>query len=394
MKTLRILVLLPCLIWAQPEFFGYFESEADVMQLGSNRYSYGYNKLRLDVEARPNDHVLIGANISAQKYWGKTNWNVFDFIPGYESSGMTMSFDLPDTLLLDNMYMKLSFPILDLTLGRQQISPGVGYAWNPTDIYNTKSLMDPSYEQTGVNAIRALLQLGDRSSFNAIISTDENPGNTIKQLQLKSGIGRFDVSLSAAKFGWKTARAYAYNYDELDQRTLLGGSIVGEIAGLGLWGEFGYNEVDYVDDPIFWAASFVYPGQMPDSFSEYLIGVDHTFDNSLYTLCEYFHNGYGVAKKNEVFLSDYLYTLAGESHSLMQDYGFLYLMHPTFDYVSLSTLAIANFNDKSGTIAPQLDWNAFEDTDISVQVSWSWGTDDTEFGIQDWGLRLRLRSNF
>ncbi|MEA3287249.1 MAG: hypothetical protein U9Q77_07730, partial [Candidatus Marinimicrobia bacterium] len=65
-----------------------------------------------------------------------------------------------------------------------------------------------------------------------------------------------------------------------------------------------------------------------------------------------------------------------------------------FDFVGLSAIAITNFNDGSGSIGPQVDWNVFENTNISLQGNLSWGEDDTEFGLQDWGLRLRLLGNF
>ena len=53
MRLILLLVSLPMLLWSQPEFFGYFESEATAMQVGGKNYGFGFNKLRLDVEARP-----------------------------------------------------------------------------------------------------------------------------------------------------------------------------------------------------------------------------------------------------------------------------------------------------------------------------------------------------
>jgi hypothetical protein len=111
-------------------------------------------------------------------------------------------------------------------------------------------------------------------------------------------------------------------------------------------------------------------------------------------MAEYLHNGFGGANKDDLSLFDYFASLQGQTHSLMQDYVFFYIMHPTFDLVSLSALVIANFNDNSGTFAPQLDWNVFQNTNISLQNSLFWGAEDTEFGLQDWGLRLRVRSDF
>lgn len=392
MKLLGVLLLIPCIIMAQPQFFGYFESEVDMLQMGSENYAFGYNKFRLDVEARPSDNVLIGANINAQHYWGKTSWNVFDFIPGNDNPGAVLNFELPDTILLDNVYMRLRFSKLDITLGRQQISPGVGYAWNPTDIFNSKSLLDPSYEQTGVTALRIDIPLLERSTLSAVLSPEENWKTSARQLWLKYGVGRFDLSVTAAAYQWETLRSLLYGYGPIDQRSLLGGSIVGELLGWGVWSEYGHNEVEYRGAVPATVDAYLEKPEGP--FDEFVVGTDHTFDNSLYVLFEYLHNENGVKNKADLTFLDYSRSLEGTSESLMQDYGFLYLMHPTFDFVSLSALVIANFNDNSGTLAPQLDWDVFQNTNISLQSSISWGAEDTEFGLQDWGLRLRVRSNF
>lgn len=404
MKRLVLLLVMPFAIWAQPEFFGYFESEADVMQLGSEQYTFGYHKFRLGVEARPSDNVLIGANINVQQYWGQTTWNLLDFLPRhlwmsiFNPDPLSCTIILPaeipitlaDTLFLDNFYARISLAGLDLTLGKQQLSPGVGYAWNPTDIFNTKTLLDPSYEQTGVLSIRADLPLDGRSTLSAVIQPEHGWENTLRQFWLKSGAGHFDFEGTVAQFKYQTLHSVSVGNDNGDSRTLIGGSVVGELLGWGAWTELAYNTLD--DDGLIESQANLIP--IAEPFTELVFGLDHTFDNGLYLLSEYFYNDYAASAKEELTYFDYMASLGGESHSLMQDYGFLYIMHPTFDYVTLEALAIANFNDNSGIFAPQLDWNVFEDTNISLQGSLSWGDDDTEFGLQDWGLRLRLVSNF
>ena len=393
-KTLTlifILILGPQDLWGQAEFFGYYESEADILQLSGSGYSFGYNKFRLDIEARPGDNVLIGANMNIQKYWGQTTWDLLDFLPDstwrpvLQNEALPpqywvyeLPFSIPDTILLDNMYMRINYSILDLTLGRQQISPGVGYAWNPTDIFNTKTLLDPSYEQTGVSAIQADFTLAPRFTVNTILQPEDTWDNSTRQIGLKTGLGSFDLELTAAKYNWDlSVLGLTGLQKQTGKRTLIGGSFVGEIWDWGIWAEGAHNQIS--------------PGS---DFNELVVGVDHTFDNSLYLLVEGLHNEFGAAQQSDLDLNAYLQSLNGEVHSLMQDYVFVYLMHQTFDYVSFSGIAFANLNDKSGTIGPRIDWNIFEDTNIFLQASYSWGEDDTEFGLQDWGLRLRLVSNF
>jgi hypothetical protein len=395
MKQL-ILALLPFVLVGQPEFFGYFESEGVISKMGSKTYLYGFNKLRLDIEARPNDNVLIGANINVQKYWGKTKWNVYDFIPGYQNSGFEWNLELPDTILLDNMYVRVNFPLADLTAGRQQISPGVGYAWNPTDIFNTKSLMDPSYEQTGVGVLRAEVPLPGSFALDAVIKPQDDWEHATKQFWLNTGLGRFDLAVTMAKFTWQRVpfESIDYNFGVKIDRLLRGATFVGEIFGLGVWSEYAAYTLDnglYGYCPVCDVPDL---SEMTSAFDEWVVGLDYTFENSLYILGEYFHNGYGSSKKSKLTLNDYFLALEGVTRSLMQDYTFFYIMHPTFDYTSLSAIIFANMNDMSGVVSPMIDWNIHEDTNISAQGGLAWGKDDSEFGLQDWSLTLNITSSF
>jgi hypothetical protein len=66
----------------------------------------------------------------------------------------SISKPLLDEMYLDNIYLRTSFQLFDFTIGKQPISLGTGYAWNPLDIFNRKDLIDPTYEQAGINALR------------------------------------------------------------------------------------------------------------------------------------------------------------------------------------------------------------------------------------------------
>jgi hypothetical protein len=61
-----IIFLFTGIASAQVDIFGYYESEYDHIQLANKSYNFGYNKLRLDLESRPNENVMVGANINFQ----------------------------------------------------------------------------------------------------------------------------------------------------------------------------------------------------------------------------------------------------------------------------------------------------------------------------------------
>ncbi|MFC1784258.1 hypothetical protein ACFL0J_01355 [Candidatus Neomarinimicrobiota bacterium] len=387
------IMFLPFVLFSQSNFFGYFEGEFDQLKFTNQTYNYGYNKLRLDFEAHPDNAIIIGANINIQKYFDNTIWNLLDFLPTDIWQPIFQPEDFPeemwitefpivlsDTLFLDNVYLKAGFKHFDLTVGKQQISLGTGYAWNPTDIFNTKQLLDPTYEQTGVNAIRAEIPLKGRTNLDVILSPGKEWKESVKMLQLKTGLGRFDVQGTIGQYTWQRTRfnQTTFSIDEQNNlRTLYGGSIVGELAGAGLWIEGALNKMENIA-----------------VFSEIIFGTDYTFKNGLYIIMEYLRNENGVSSKQNLDINNYLQYFMGETHSLMQDYLFGFLSYPLNNFIQFGLLGFGNLNDNSAALNPQISWNLFQDVDLTMMYSHFMGDENTEFGVQDWGWRIRLRGYF
>jgi len=393
MTKKAFLIFLPCVLFAQTSFFGYYEVEFDQLKFANQTYNYGYNKLRLDFEARSEDAITIGANVNIQKYFDNTSWNLLDFLPMdiwqtiFQPQNVPQEYwitefpiMLSDTLFLDNIYLKAGFRHFDLTVGKQQISLGTGYAWNPTDIFNTKQLLDPTYEQTGVNAIRAEIPIKGRTGMDIILSPGKDWNESVKMLRLKIGLGRFDLHGTIGQYTWERTQFSPTTFlidEQSNLRTLYGGSIVGELAGAGLWIEGAWNQLENQED-----------------FFEAAIGTDYTFENGLYIIMEYLRNENGVSNKENLDINHYLQYFNGETHSLMQDYLFGFLNYPLNDFIQLGLLGFGNLNDNSAAINPQILWNLFQDVDMTIMYSHFIGDNNSEFGVQDWGWRIRLRGYF
>ena len=370
-----IIFLLPVLTFAQVDIFGYYESEYDYLKLQNSDYNFGYNKLRLDLESRPSDQVMIAGNINFQLYHGKTDWDLIDFIPKSIGTDIeSLSFSLKDTLFLDNIYLRTSFSKFDLTIGRQPLSLGTGYAWNPLDIFNRKELMDPTYENPGINALRMEIPMDlDGTHLDAIITPDSTWEMSTKMIQIKKGLGRFDISLNGAYQHHLVPNAEAgYTYENV---YFAGGAFVGEFWEFGLWGE------------TLWSLD------VDDNFGEVVLGTDHTLNNGLYLMCEYLHNSLG-ADEDDLQFDHYMYNYSGETHSLMQNYIFVMGMYNLTDYITSSVVVFGNLDDRSFILAPQIDWDVFEDVSMGVWVSQSIGDENTEFGIQNRVVRFRIRAYF
>ena len=89
-------------------------------------------------------------------------------------------FSFSDQTFLDNAYVMIRMKYADLIVGKQQISLGTGYVWNPTDIFNIKDILDPTYEQPGHNAIRLDIPIGTKYNLTGIYSPDDTWKNSTK----------------------------------------------------------------------------------------------------------------------------------------------------------------------------------------------------------------------
>ncbi len=181
------------------DIYGYFEPQLMAVVIKNQFYQLNTNKLRIDLESDVGDNVAFGANFDFINYFGKTEWNILDYLPDSVSgvvplkqrSFYNLSYD--DRIFLDNAYLKFSFKYADLTFGKQQISLGTGYAWNPTDVFNFKSLLEPTYEQPGHNAIRLDVPIGNEYSIVTIYAPEENLEKSGKLLRLKGKILHFSI---------------------------------------------------------------------------------------------------------------------------------------------------------------------------------------------------------
>ncbi len=366
-------------VQAQIDWFGYAEVETDYLKTPKKDYSFGYGKVRFEFDWSLLENIHIAGNINAEKYFGETKWDLLDFIP-YDSvwtpNGILTTFPVTirDTVYVDNLYSLIHFKSVGITLGRQPISLGTGYAWNPLDIFNQKDLMDPTYEQPGVNALRIEIPIDGRTTVDIIAAEHDSIKTGTKMLQLKTRMGSFDLTLNMAQHHhlfpyWRFVDILTTHHTS----TFFGGSIVGQVGEIGIWSEiFG-------------------PTESTAQYYEFVIGADHTLDNGVYFMAEYFHNTLG-GTDDELSIYHYMNAFSGESKSLMQDYLFAMSIFALNDFVSGTISAIGNLNDKSMILMPQLEWNVFENVNLSLIVSQSFGGKDTEFGIQERAARIRLRA--
>lgn len=372
------------------DLFGYFESQimgADIKNDFIQLYS---NKLRIDLRSELSDAITFAANFNYITYHGKTKWNVLDFlapsirvkIPPALAPFYTIPF--ADRHYLDNAYMKLSIGRFDLTAGKQQISPGTGYVWNPTDLFNTKDLLDPTYEQPGHNAVRLDIALGADYTLTGLYTPEKTWGGSAKMLEFKGRISHFDYAVIGIE---KTWLFHNYNIVDLknmmfpksfEKRRLLGGSLAGELLGLGVWAEYGYNWMELTDD-----------------FSELVLGVDYTFDFQTYCMLEFYRNTMGKTAAEKYTINDWMRWLAAEQKAITRDQIYAFLQHPLTDFISAGISGIYSISDGSLALLPTLNYSLSDNAELLAYLNLYLGRSGTVYGknMGSGGL-VRLRVYF
>lgn len=368
------------------EIFGYYESQLMGTWLDDQLMHVQSNKLRVDLSYAPSDQVQFAANYNTITYHGKTVWNIADYLSPDVTA--TINPDLKSTYVipfmdrqfLDNAYIKLALEKLDVTFGKQQISLGSGYVWNPTDVFNVKDVLDPTYEQPGHNAIRMDMPITSSLGLTALYSPEDNWDESAKLIQLKARIPRFDVSFTAIETEW-----CFHDFTRMDvevqgfagtseKRHLFGGNLEGELFGLGLWAEYAHNRMEHADD-----------------FDEWVVGLNYTFDFQTFVMAEYYHNDLGKSDYKEYQLNDWMRYFSAEQKSISKDQLYTLIQHPVSDFIDVGLMNITSLSDGSLAFVPTLNWSYSENLDITAYANLNIGKTGTAYA-EDTGSGGLLRA--
>ncbi len=372
------------------EIFGYFEPQY-MGTLIRGRYNQLFaNKLRVDIKSVLSEKITFAANINTITYHGKKEWNVLDFLAPDIRSG------IPDALqplyvlpfenqtLLDNAYVRLTMAGFDLTVGKQQISLGTGYVWNPTDVFNIKDVFDPTYEQPGHNAVRLDIPVGHRHTATLLYAPEEAWDQSGKLIRLKGGVGRFDYTLILIEtlrifHDYSRFDSASLNYATLpEKRRLWGGSAVGELLGMGVWAEIALNTME----------------QSPDFF-ELVLGSDYTFDFQTYFMAEYYRNTLGKSDYLSLGLNDWMRFFTSEQKAVTRDQLYALVQHPVTDLLVLGFQNLISLSDGSMAVVPFARYSLSDDAELFAYFNLNIGLEGKTYGrsLGRGGL-LRLRVYF
>jgi len=289
-------------------------------------------------------------------------------------------------LWLDRANVKMALSNADLTAGRQPITFGKAYFWNPLDVFLPFDPLqfDRDYKP-GVDAARLDVSWGPFSGLNLIAVA----GREV------DAYGRFLDNGSFLDTSWYGSAMLAHAFTTYAgwDLALQGGKIYGGYQlGGGLVGEIGPVETR-VEAAYFWAQSGSEPLAGPpagdlieDNFTA-VVGIGHRFDNTLTLQLEYFYNGAGDSHDlNPSFVRFITGNILQMSSNLT---GFL-ISYEFLPILLGQLIWLQSWDDSSSGIQPIISWSATDNIDLLIGANINLGERPTEAPA----MTPKIRSEF
>jgi len=202
---------------------------------------------------------------------------------GYLARGE--SGDWQGRLRLDRLNARLAMPFADLTLGKQAITFGQAYFWNPLDVFSPFDArsFDRDYKP-GVTAVRLDIPLGGFAGINLVHAGDGKRMTGMYRnycrdeqallARMFAGLGGWDISIQGGRI---------YGGSQL------GAGVAGELLGLEVRGESAW----------FWSRRRDFMPSIPgirlidDSFTG-VAGLGRKVSEKVTVEAEYLYNGSGL----------------------------------------------------------------------------------------------------
>ena len=347
--------------------------------------------LRLTAAGRPTDrwnyevHLVsaldyrsTGGEISTAGFGAnggaKTRYRAWDTTYEYIDEKYTSG-----TAWLDRFNVQLHFDAFDLTLGRQAITFGKAYFWNPLDVYLPfdPAQFDRDYKP-GVDAVRLDIPLGDFSglTFTYVMGREVYFGQYVVS----------EPSMDTSWYGSSVLARYYTNFHDWDI-ALQGGKIYGGYQlGFGLVGEVATIQVR-AEAAQFWARD---SRQLPWPFSKDLyesqftgvIGLGRRFESSLDLEFEFLYNDGG--EDNDLAIG----LIRQQAGAVLHVGRYLAGFTASYEFTPLIVgrmAAIHSFSDSSTQLQPSVTWSLGDNTDLLLAATVNLGdrpTIDPLRGVQ------------
>lgn len=378
---ITLLLCVPGRVNAQPDLRvkGYLEHQYSV-SYNDGRWSHlDYDRARVDVSARAGRGTRLSIAPVWQLFRGDTEVALADFLPeALQPFVDEITIPTEDRLFLNHAYLTLRPGPLELTVGKQYLAWGAALAFNPTELFRPKNLLEPTYEREGIGAITARLPLGVLSDVMIGLVPDGSLAESGKLFRLRHHIAGYDVSLLAAVLSESPLPAGITFQDLAEERRFtLGGDVTGELFGIGAWAEAAWSDLG------------------DQQWLEITIGSNYTLAAGTRMMVEYYYNGRGESGR-PYSLSQWAGRLIGVLRSMSKSIVYGTVVHPVDEFqlwnVGMSSLVSAS--DGSLVLIPSVAYAFAENVDLLFNALIYAGNDGTEYAGRRFGAFIRARVYF
>ncbi|MFH1090065.1 MAG: hypothetical protein V1742_00700 [Pseudomonadota bacterium] len=271
-------------------------------------------------------------------------------------------------LWLDRINIKINLPRVDLTIGRQAVTFGKAWFWNPLDVYLPfdPRQFDRDYK-AGVDAVRLDVALGSFSGVNLL-------GVFGRKLDLAGKFVDGDKDLHASWYGSSVLARVFTNFKAWDLALQggkiyggyqLGGGAVGELLGVQVRFETAYFWAD--DSP---KLPFPFQGDLYEDFFTAVIGLGRHFPSSLDLEFELLYNDGGESRDLNLAL------LRFQNHAILQLGRYLAGLTVSYELTPLikgQLAVIHSLSDSSIQVQPTLTWSLSDNADLLLGAGFNFG---------------------
>ncbi len=367
------LAITVALIWraparAQVDLGGYYEHtlqadyHPDVKETVMDA-----SKLRVDFSSGLAGGLLFTGNLNFIVYHGRVSRDIRPFLPPsvraeLEAEGIPATVTLErERHYVDNAFLTWEKGHVRLRAGKQQLSWGPAYAFNPTDLFHRKNQLDPTYEKEGVTALRLDATWGIGGDLTAVWAPGDRFAEAGYALRLATHLAPigYDVALTAHSVTDSTAFDPDTWTPYTQRRRALGLEFSGSLLGLGVWCEGNWNEMEI--EPDFARAAF---------------GFDYTLGSGLYLMAEALYNGRAEAGKPYPVHDWFAYIAYGEP---VGRWWYLAGVSREVSDLTMGSLYFFGTPDGSYVLNPRLDISIAQNADLIIFGGFTFGTDEGAF---------------
>lgn len=355
-------------------------------------YVYDSTRLRVDLDADLPADIKLRSDAVARLFVGETRYFLVNLIPRRSFDDLVArdprwagtindKYALENELYLDNAYAGIPVLKAVLTVGKQPLEQGAGYVWNPTNVFTTKELFDPTYEKQGIISARVIVPIADVASVDLVGAPDGRFERWTYGGRASLRLG--PLSLSAASYVTRVKRTDTEgSMDAMEaamltgadpekailtvgaRRTMVGGDAILDVAGVRVWAEGAYN---FVEEKA---------GAQGDWW-ELVGGAEYYFPFETHLMAEYYHYGAGPLQNDGSYsFNAWMRVLATELNMLGRDFFFEAVDHPVADFWTVGLSSFQSVSDGSAAIMADVRWAFVQSAELWLLLSAAVGDPD------------------